>query len=125
MSTDTSYLTPPPVLAVCTYIDVVRVWVRRPLKRAERRYLRKQFRPVYIKTKPMVYQPWWCQQIIFGQPSIAALRYLDAVTGGDHLINYVELASEYVTEDRRAADALHEYLNMHLYQPWHGKQRPW
>ena len=125
MSTDTPYLTPPPVHAVCTYIDVVRVWVRRPLKRAERRYLRKHFRPVYIKTKPMVYQRRWCQLIILGQPSVAALRYLHTVTGGVHLINYVELASDHITKDRRAADALHEYLDMHLYQPWHGKQRPW
>jgi len=122
---ESTNLTSPLVEATYAYIDVVRVWVRRPLTRAERQYLRKHFRPVYIKTQPMRYQPQWCQLIILGQPSVAALRYLHTVTGGVHLINYVELALDHITKDRRAADALHEYLDMHLVQPWHGKQRPW
>ena len=125
MSTGTAYLIPPPVKAIYAYVDVVRVWVHVPLTDADESYLREHCGSVHVWNKPMKYQPRWCKRIQLNQPSTTALSYLNMVTRGNHLINYVELALDLIADDAPGADALHQYLDMHLVQPWHGKQRPW
>ena len=125
MSTETSYLTPPLVKAIYAYVDVVRVWVHVPLTDTDESYLREHCGSVHVWNKPMKYQPRWCKRIQLNQPSTTALSYLNMVTRGNHLINYVELALDLIADDAPGADALHQYLDMHLVQPWHGKQRPW
>jgi len=125
VSTDYADMTPPPVQAIYAYIDAVWLWVHRPLTKAEYQYLRGNCGPLHIETKPMPYRPCWRQWIQLRQPSDAALRFLNTITGEDHLINYVELAVDLIADDARGAEALHDYLNLHQVQRWHGKQRPW
>ena len=125
MSSDHAEMTPPPVKAVCAYIDAVTVWVRVPLTDASESYLREHCGSVHVWNKPMKCQPRWRQRIQLSQPSTAALSYLNMVTRGNHLINYVERAVDLIAEDASGAEALHEYLENHLVQGWHGKQRPW
>ncbi len=107
------------------YIDAVWLWVHRPLTKVEYRYLRADCGSLHVETKPMLYCPRWRQWIQLRQPSDAALRYLNTISQGDHLINYVEFALDFIVGDAFGAEQLHEFFDTHMIQRWRGKQRPW
>jgi hypothetical protein len=104
------------------YIDVVRVWLPRPLQQRELQWLKQQCGAVRWLTRS---KRWdrdrryhvWLQLC---QPSEAALRF---IADREHQLNYTEVALDWMFDNEYERDRAREIANRNMVKKWHGQQQ--
>ncbi len=113
------------------FFDKVQFWTRRKLTTQELNIIRQnakcrrtKFTKDERKTKkPYMAQLGWHYRYLLLQPRQPALRYLQELLGNNVLINYVEPAVELITDTKETKRRLHEFLELHWWQPWRSKRQ--
>jgi len=105
------------------YVDMLQVWLARPLTPAEQSGLRRQCGSLHVSDEAMSYQPKWQQRLQIRQPTAKAFRQLQRFTSGEYLINKVELALDLTTTTALDSRRLQEFFETHWVQPWRRGQK--
>jgi hypothetical protein len=71
----------------------------------------------------MTFQPHWRHRYQLKQPNPIALQALAAISGTGILINYVEVAFDFIMGSQSDASRLQEFFEMSLVQRWHGRRK--
>jgi hypothetical protein len=110
------------ILHCSVYIDTVQIVLRRRLSPDDARRVIELNHSGKVILEP---RPAWQEyrfRIRLHQPQPDALMFL-AKVASEYLVNRIDIAVDFITASREAADELREFLNRHLTQRWHGKRR--
>jgi len=115
-------------LSAYDYIDVVGVWFKRPLSRQQLSWVNSLVaRPLYgepfLRNRRARFDPRYCQYQRWHQPQHELLQWLAA--RDDTLINYVEIARDFVPDDEDDAPVMSELFSRSLVQHRHCKRETW
>ena len=87
------------IIGCRAYFDSVDIWVARLLTDDEVQQLRALCGSVNFPSGGMQFQPYWSQRIRLNQPTLAALRLVKDLTGGDCRITKVDFALDWHVSD--------------------------
>lgn len=104
------------------YSDTVQIILRRRLSPDDARRVHELNAPGRVILEPRPAWQGYRFRIRLHQPQPDALMFL-AKVAGEYLVNRIDIAVDFITASREAADELREFLNRHLTQRWHGKRR--
>ena len=108
-------------LAVYTYFDVVRCWLKKPLTPQELAFLNSHCGGgVKAENGPAWFDWSYRQRLTLYRPSNEALLFLLACD--NLLLNYVEITAELLMPDETAVRQILDLFDTHFVQPWHRKQ---
>ena len=106
---------------IIPYLDYMRVWFRMPVSVTTLGYLNKQCGSFDAFDGPAPFDAAYQHRLDFRQPSKLALSWIAGQR--DYLINYVEIAVDYIFQDAASRDDAFDFLDRHLVRRWHGKQQ--
>src|SRR5262249_31696830 len=109
------------------YVDVVKVWLSKPLAAGHVRRLRRLCPDLDDRQgscEPMHYNSEWTYRLQARQPNHQFLLALQRIEATQRiLINGVELARDECCPNRRELETLHEYRSEHELRLWHPKRQ--
>jgi hypothetical protein len=107
---------------VCSYIDVLRIWLRNPLSSAQLSWLRQRSagKKLRVHNGRAPFGRGYVQRITIFQPSQEALQSL--ATCSDHLLTYVECSLDWVFNSRIETDDAFEYVCKRVIKRHHRDQ---
>lgn len=121
------------ILSTSSYIDVVKIWFDKKPNFSIGKLRSMSGDNTIERLGPMVH--WdrqtgeriedhtWRYHLCIHQPSVEALRYIaERQIGRMALINYLEFALDFITQDRKDAIFLHDFFDVCWVKRWHGKQ---
>ena len=107
-------------LAVYTYFDVVRCWLKKSLTRQELAFLDNHCGGgINAENRPARSDWPYRQRLTLYRPSDEALLFL--LTCDNLLLNYVEITAELLMTDETAVRQLLDLFDTNFLQPWHRK----
>jgi hypothetical protein len=107
--------------AIYPYFDVVVVWLRTPADRRTLAQLRKDCGHLHVSNRRARFDKERTQRLEFKQPSDAVLRWIG--TRADGLINYVEVALDFIYASAEERDAADKFFDRHIVRRWHGRNQ--
>lgn len=108
------------------YLDVVQIWLRRPLSEADLLFLKNHSgdlkRARQLRTRePARWNRRYKQMVRLCQPDADAIKFL--AKRNDVLMTYVELAHDLIFPDGKCVKEMLRLTPIHFVQRWHGKRK--
>jgi hypothetical protein len=103
-----------------SYIDGVQVWLKKPWSRRELAWLARRCGSLDVRQQAKRWDRAYRVRLQLRQPGHEALQWLAKLNGV--LMNYVEVALDWIFNSEEERDAAHEFIRRHHVKRWHGKQ---
>lgn len=110
------------LLGAVSYVDTVRIWLPRFLRREELSRLFKASPHSIYRPHPLKWQPYFKCCLILQYPFLQFLEREDWAQEAK-CVTRLDIALDLLTENQESACKVQQFLNVHQIKRWRGKQR--